>query len=82
MKKHNQIRDYLYQVRAKKGLSMRAVSILAGLAFQHYQMIENGDKGSRISFMTMVYISKALEMPLDFIAIEEEKYLVTNNMIK
>ena len=78
MRKRNEIRMYLYSAREAKGLSMREVAIRAGLAFQHYSMIENGEKGPRISFITMCRISEALDISLSELKEAEMKYQARN----
>ena len=72
------IRMYLVDARNKKGYSMRKTARIAGIAFQHYSKIENGDRGERVSFMIMSRIADALEIPMDEMKKLERDYQKSN----
>ena len=69
---------YLVNARNKKGYSMRKTARVAGITFQHYSKIENGDRGERVSFMIMSRIADALEIPMDEMKKLERAYQNAN----
>ena len=72
------IRMYLVNARNRKGYSMRKTARIAGITFQHYSKIENGDRGERVSFMIMSRIADALEIPMDEMKKLERAYQNAN----
>ena len=72
------IRMYLVNARNRKGYSMRKTARIAGITFQHYSKIENGDRGERVSFMIMSRIADALEIPMDEMKRLERAYQNAN----
>ena len=70
----NKIRMYLVKAREEKGYSMRKTARIAGMSFQHYSKVENGDRGTRVSFMIMSRIAEALEISLDDMKEAEKEY--------
>lgn len=72
------IRMYLVNARNQKGYSMRKTARIAGITFQHYSKIENGDRGERVSFMIMSRIADALEIPMDEMKRLERAYQNAN----
>ena len=68
------LRMYLVNARQDKGYSMRKTARLAGMTYQHYSLVENGERGSRVSFMIMTRIAEALEMSLDTMKENEKAY--------
>lgn len=69
---------YLVNARNRKGYSMRKTARIAGITFQHYSKIENGDRGERVSFMIMSRIADALEIPMDEMKRLERAYQNAN----
>lgn len=69
---------YLVNARNQKGYSMRKTARVAGITFQHYSKIENGDRGERVSFMIMSRIADALEIPMDEMKKLERAYQNAN----
>lgn len=69
---------YLVNARNQKGYSMRKTARIAGITFQHYSKIENGDRGERVSFMIMSRIADALEIPMDEMKKLERAYQNAN----
>ena len=69
---------YLVNARNRKGYSMRKTARIAGITFQHYSKIENGDRGERVSFMIMSRIADALEIPMDEMKKLERAYQNAN----
>lgn len=69
---------YLVNARKQKGYSMRKTARIAGITFQHYSKIENGDRGERVSFMIMSRIADALEIPMDEMKKLERAYQNAN----
>lgn len=64
---------YLVNARQGKGYSQRKTAREAGISYQHYSKIENGNRGRRISFMIIGRISTVLEIKLDdFYRLEKE----------
>ncbi len=59
------MRLYLSNIRQNKGLSQRKVAREAGISFQHYSMIESGERGGKVSFLIVGRIAKALDISLD-----------------
>lgn len=45
--------------------SQRKVARIAGISYQHYSKIENGERGKNVSLMVVGRIAQALEMPLE-----------------
>ena len=72
------IRMYLVQARDKKGYSMRKTARIAGMSFQHYSKVENGNNGTHVSFMIMSRIAEALEISLDDMKEAEKEYQKLN----
>lgn len=68
------MRTYLVKARLEKGFSQRKTAREARLSFQHFSKIENGDRGRRISFMTMCSIANALDILLDDLYDMESTY--------
>lgn len=67
------LRMYLVRARQDKGYSQRRTARESGISYQHYSKIENGDRGKRISFLTIGRIATVLDMPLeDFYQFEKE----------
>ena len=74
----NKIRMYLVKAREEKGYSMRKTARIAGMSFQHYSKVENGDRGTHVSFMIMSRIAEALEISLDDMKEAEKEYQKLN----
>lgn len=74
----NNIRMYLVKARNKKGYSMRKTAREAGMSYQHYSKVENGDRGARVSFMIMSRIAEALDIPLNDMKKAEKEYQELN----
>ena len=70
----NKIRMYLVKAREEKGYSMRKTARIAGMSFQHYSKVENGDRGTHVIFMIMSRIAEALEISLDDMKEAEKEY--------
>lgn len=66
---------YLVEARQNKGYSQRKTAREAGVSYQHYSKIENGDRGKKVSFLLVGRISFVLEIPLDdFYRLEKEYF--------
>ena len=52
----------------------RKTARIAGMSFQHYSKVENGDRGTHVSFMIMSRIAEALEISLDDMKEAEKEY--------
>lgn len=72
--KYCPIRMYLVNARQKLGLSQYRVASLMRVSHQHYNRIENGRIGKSIQFRTIRLLAYALDIPIDVIWDEEEKY--------
>ena len=68
------MRRYLIDTRIKKGYSQRKVARDAGVSYQHYSMIENGERGGKVSFLVIARIARVLDIPLEELFIKEEAY--------
>ena len=68
------LRMYLVNERQAKGYSMRRTAKEAGMTFQHYSKVENGERGARVSFMIMTRIAEALNIPLEKMKEYEKEY--------
>lgn len=68
-------RDYLYKLRSEKSLSQRKLAGDAGISYQHYGLLENGNRGGKVSLVIMGKIAKVLGVSLDLIFEEEMKYI-------
>ena len=68
------IRMYLVELRQSLGYSMRKTAREAGISFQHYSKIENGERGQHVSLLIMYKISKALHCSIETIAEKEIEY--------
>ncbi|MBI9010148.1 MAG: helix-turn-helix transcriptional regulator [Tenericutes bacterium] len=67
------LRMYLVNARQNKGYSQRRTAREAGVSYQHYAKIENGDRGKKVSFLTIGRIAQVLDIPLeDFYRFEKE----------
>ncbi len=66
---------YLVEARQNKGYSQRKTAREAGVSYQHYSKIENGDRGKKVSFLLVGRISSVLDIPLDdFYRLEKEYF--------
>lgn len=74
MEPKSNMRVYLAEARERRGLSMRKTAMLAGITYQHYAMVEYGQRGSGVSFRTMVKIADVLNISLDILKNYEAKY--------
>ena len=72
--KYCPIRMYLVNARQQFGLSQYRVASLMRVSHQHYNRIENGRIGKSIQFRTIRLLAYALDIPIDVIWDEEEKY--------
>ena len=68
------MRYYLINIRLKKGFSQRKVAREAGLSYQHYARIENGERGKKVSFLIVGRIAEALGVTLDELFKYEQEY--------
>ena len=73
--KYYPIRMYLVNARQKLGFALEM-----GVSHQHYNRIENGAIGEAIQFKTIVSLAYALNIPVQVIWEEEEKYQASLNM--
>ena len=72
--KYHPIRMYLVNARQKLGLSQYRVALEMGVSHQHYNRIENGIIADSIQFKTILLLAYALDIPVQVIWDEEEKY--------
>ena len=68
------MRYYLINIRLKRGFSQRKVAREAGLSYQHYARIENGERGKKVSFLIVGRIAEALGVTLDELFKYEQEY--------
>lgn len=54
--------------------SQRKVARIAGISYQHYSKIENGERGRNVSLMVVGRIAQALEIPLEEFYFFEQIY--------
>ena len=66
---------YLVNARQKKGYSQRRTARESGVSYQHYAKIENGDRGKKVSFLTIGRIAAVLDISLDDLYQLEKAYL-------
>ena len=71
---YRKLRLYLCIRRLELGYSQYQVEAKLGVCHQHYSRIENGNIGSRITFVTMIKIANALEMSLEELSKNEIEY--------
>lgn len=76
------MRLYLSKLRLEKGYSQRRVAREAGISFQHYSKIENGERGSKVSFLIIGRIAAVLGIPLDKFYEMESEYQESINLEK
>ena len=69
------MRNYLIKIRTAKGISKRKVAREAGLSYQNYIRIENGERGKKVSFLIIGRIAKALDVSLDELYKSEQDYI-------
>lgn len=69
------LRMYLVNARQKKGYSQRRTARESGVSYQHYAKIENGDRGKKVSFLTIGRIAAILDISLDDLYQLEKAYL-------
>ncbi|MDD2575195.1 MAG: helix-turn-helix transcriptional regulator [Acholeplasmataceae bacterium] len=65
---------YLVNQRMKMNYSQRKVARIAGISYQHYSKIENGERGRNVSLMVVGRIAQALEIPLEEFYFFEQIY--------
>lgn len=68
------MRTYLSDIRLEKGYSQRKVAREAGISYQHYSKIENGDRGNKVSFLVIGRIAEVLDISLDDLFVLEQEY--------
>ena len=69
------MRKYLSDIRMEKNLSQHRVARESQISYQHYSRIEGGERKSKVSFVVMVRIAKALDIPLERMYRYEKEYL-------
>lgn len=69
-----ELREYLYKARLQKDYSQRRVAREAGISYQHYSKIEDGERGKKVSFMIVGRIASVLDIPLDEFFQKEKEY--------
>ena len=72
--KYHTIRMYLVNARQKLGYSQYRVASEMGVCHKHYKRIENGVIGDAIQFRTITALAYALDIPIQVIWDEEERY--------
>lgn len=72
--KYHPIRMYLVNARQKLGYSQYRVAQEMHVCHQHYNRIENGVIGDAIQFRTITALACALDIPIQVIWDEEERY--------
>lgn len=69
------LRMYLVNARQNKGYSQRRTARESGISYQHYSKIESGDRGKKVSFLTIGRIATVLGISLDDLYQLEKSYL-------
>lgn len=67
------MREWLKEARTKNGLTMKEMGDALAISESYYCKIEKGDKQRDMDLSLVDRISKALDIPLKKILIEEEK---------
>ena len=73
------MREYLKHLREAKGLTMQELSKKLGITRQYYQMIESGGRQRKMDIPIITGISKALNVPVEYIVNEENKIMDDDN---
>ncbi len=68
------MRMYLVKARQDLGYSQRKVANEADISFQHYSMLETGQRGKHVSLLLVGRIARVLEIPLERFYVLEEQY--------
>lgn len=68
------MRKYLVDLRSKAGFSQRRVARDSGLSYQHYARLESGERGGKVSFLTMGRIAEVFSVSLDSLYPLEKEY--------
>lgn len=61
------MREWLKKLRLKRNLSQQNVADELGITQQYYNLIENGERQSKMTIDTAQKLAKIFDVPLDFI---------------
>ena len=68
------MREWLKKLRLKRNLSQQNVADELGITQQYYNLIENGERQSKMTIDTAQKLAKIFDVPLDFI-LQNENWL-------
>lgn len=71
------LRDYLIELRAKKGLTQADVAKKIGISEPYYQMIESGKRQRNMDITLAAKLSDVFSVPMDQLVQEEAKLAQT-----
>ena len=71
------LRDYLIELRAKKGLTQADVAKKIGISEPYYQMIESGKRQRNMDITLAAKLSDVFSVPMDQLVQEEAKLAKT-----
>jgi len=72
-------RVYLRTLRQKQAYTIEQLSERAGISYNHYQLIETGKRGLRLSLMIAYKLALALNITIDEFYQYEKGYLKDQN---
>lgn len=68
-------REYLIEMRTRKGLTQRDISKLLGISESYYNLIENGIRQKNMNVTTLYGLSKALQVSITMLVDEEMNFM-------
>jgi transcriptional regulator with XRE-family HTH domain len=73
--RHTYLRSYLKDLRKERGYTIEALSEEADMSSNHYQLLELGKRGKRLSLQMAYQLAQALRITIDELYKLEMSYL-------
>lgn len=68
-------REYLIEMRTRKGLTQRDISKQLGISESYYNLIENGIRQKNMNVTTLCGLSKALQVSITILVDKEMNFM-------
>ena len=67
------MREWLKEIRTKKGLTQKEAATLLNIAQSYYNMVETGERQQKMTLDIANKISKVFDVPIEFILKKENE---------
>lgn len=67
------MREWLKEIRTKKGLTQKEAAALLNIAQSYYNMVETGERQQKMTLDIANKISKVFDVPIEFILKKENE---------